>query len=110
MFHPGENILHRFIVPIAKYDIEKVYVSYKQDDHIICIKELPQDGMIKDGEEDSETILEVVLTEQDSLLFADKMDFKIQLNIVTVSGSRHVSAEVKGKNGVQHIREVITDD
>lgn len=51
----------------------------------------------------------VTLSQEESLLFEDNRDFKIQLNVLTTSGSRCVCHEIKGSNGVQHHREVISD-
>lgn len=40
MFHPGETLIHEFIIPFIYDTIEKVLVTYKQNDRLILIKEI----------------------------------------------------------------------
>jgi hypothetical protein len=107
MFHPGETISHNFIIPFVADEIAKVIVSYKQSDHIIIEKEVTSGFK---AESRVEASFSIAFTQQESLLFADKKDYTIQLNVLTNGSSRHASCEIKVKDGgIQHIREVITN-
>lgn len=106
MFHPGETISHKFIIPFAADEIAKVIVSYKQMDHLIMEKEVTS-GF--EADTNVQTSFTIAFTQQESLLFADKKDYSIQINVLTVGSSRHASCEIKVKDGgTQHVREVIT--
>lgn len=109
MFIPGETIQHRFYTPFKAGDIAKIYVSYRQCGNTILIKTV-NPGNIVDVAGESLSHFNVSLTQQESLLFQDNEDFFVQLNVVLVgsSNTRCVSAEIKGSNGLQHMRGVVT--
>ena len=108
MFNPGETVCHQFIIPFMASELSKVIISYKQDGDIVFEK------TITSGFEPSDTgktVVSVTLSQRESLMFQENTDFTIQLNVlVGLDGSRVTSAEIKGHNGVQHHKEVITDD
>ena len=107
MFFPGETISHTFIVPFNNNEISKVVITYKQNDRIIFEKTLTS-GFIR--EEQYITKIEYQFNQGESLLFDDNSDFTIQVNVYTVSGSRHASHEMRSSNGVQYLREVISNE
>lgn len=112
MFHPGETVRHCFIIPFAKANITQIIVSYKQNDYVILERKITStdENTFDYYDDPAKTKFHIELTQNESLLFEDKTDFTIQLNVFTDMGSRHASCELKGSNGVQHHREVITND
>lgn len=119
MFHPGETVIHRFIIPFAYREVKKVIVTYKQNNRIILVKELPEKGSTafptQELEAASETNFfkataqfDVALTEEESLLFSDETKFTIQINVVTMSNTRAASHEIQSESGIQHYRELAT--
>ena len=107
MFHPGETVSHTFTIPFSSSEVAKIIVTYKQNDHIILTKTITSN--ITDSSE-STSLAVVTLTQEESLLFEEGKDFKIQLNVLTNSGNRITSNEIKGENGAQHYKKVIEDD
>lgn len=106
MFFPGETISHKFVVPFNHNEIAKMVITYKQNDHILIEK------TITSGFKEEElyvTSVEYQFNQGESLIFEDNSDFTMQINVYTVSGSRHTSHEMRGSNGVQYLREVISD-
>ena len=103
---------HTFLIPFVTDSINKIIVTYKQNDHVI-LERIVTSAMLVDGDalipidNPARTKFRVQLTQQESLLFEDKRDFWIQLNVFTNGRTRHASCEIKGSNGVQHVREVI---
>lgn len=114
MFSPGETVQHKFVIPFAAREVSKVVVTYKQMDHVVLIKEITSDITPTTDDQGQERATECqfdyVLTQEESLLFDEKRDFLIQLNVYTTSGSRAASCEIKGSNGVQHYKEVIRNE
>lgn len=107
MFHPGETVSHTFIIPFIADELSKVVVTYKQNDHVIITKQ------ITSGFEPYQTVktqVVVPFTQSESLLFEDNKFYSIQLNVITVSGARATSNEIKGQSGVQHYKEVIPSE
>ncbi len=107
MFHPGETVCHQFIIPFVAVELSKVIITYKQDDHIILVKELTS-GFEK-YETKAQSIISVTFSQEESLLFDDFHDYRIQLNVFTKEGARAASCEIKQSTGVQHYKEVITN-
>ena len=106
MFNPGETVIHRFTVPFVKEELTKVIVTYKNRDDVFFEKTITSG--FQDGENEDETIFDVELSQSESLLFREYYPYKIQLNVYTRFGSRLASAEIPGKTGPQHYREVIS--
>ena len=50
------------------------------------------------------------LTQDESLLFKDNANFMIQINVLTLDGSRYASKEIKDSTGAQHYKEVMQDE
>ena len=107
MFFPGETITHNFIIPFAKNEIAKVIITYKQNDQIILEKTVTS-GFT--DEPNQKTSFDYVFSQPESLVFQDNSDFTIQLNVYMISGTRHASYELRGSNGVQYLREVISNE
>ena len=105
MFIPGETISHRFNLPFPKEGVERIVVSYKQENKTVLVKSV-YSGDIFASETTSYFI--VTLSQEESLLFKNNMNFTIQLNVIFSSGTRCSSVEMNGENGVQHIRKVVT--
>ena len=106
MFFPGETITHTFYIPFAINEIDNVVVSYKQNEAIILEKKITS-GFEADSTQ--VTKFEIVFSQTDSLLFDDNRPFTIQLNVYTTGGTRHTSHEMDSSNGVQYLREVMTN-
>lgn len=115
MFIPGETVVHEFIVPISPDQIQKVIVTYEQNNHIVLEKTLAPANVLVDPEGSR---INYTLTQEESLLFASPIDrclgeksipYKVQLNIYTKGGARAVSTPIAGSTGIQHVREVMTN-
>lgn len=116
MFIPGETVVHEFIVPMTSRQIQKVIVTYEQNDHIILEKTLNPGNILSDPQG---TKINYTLTQEESLLFASPIErrclseksipYKVQLNIYMKGGIRAVSVPMEGRTGVQHVREVMTN-
>ena len=112
MFIPGETISHTFIIPFDRTDIDTVIVSYEQKGHIVLERTIASQSEFNEYHDahgildPSKTEITVCLTQAESLLFEDRQDFTVQLNVYT-GRSRHASAPIRGSNGIQHYKEVI---
>ena len=104
MFIPGETITHQFIIPFVRSDLEKIIVSYRQDDDVILIKTV-YPGQVEDM--GSKGKFAVTLSQEESLLFDDAKNYFIQLNVLMRNSARCASVEIKGTNGIQHIEEAV---
>lgn len=113
MFHPGETITHRFIIPFGIREIDYVIVSYKQNDHIILEKKITSDQIEDIPETRNLSIVQYELTQTESLQFEDwhnegcNNSYTMQLNVYTTNGTRHASNILKEQNGIQYYREVM---
>jgi len=115
MFIPGETIVYRFNLPFPNEGISMVYVTFKQENRNILtktvfggeIKATPKENPEDDSVETT-SYFTVALSQEESLLFKNDKNFKIQLNVAFTSGTRCASIEMDGDNGVQHIRKVVT--
>lgn len=112
MFNPGDTITHQFRLPfncnVLQTEAENILVTYRQNGRIVLIKNavpLP-DHEQTDLEGDS-TVVEVDLTQQESLSFDNKNDIRIQININYRDGGRISSHELTTHAGIQHYREVM---
>lgn len=106
MFFPGETVTHRFVVPFDSDEIDRVILSYKQNNNIIFEKTITS-GFIDEGHDLTSFSFE--FSQDESLLFSDNEKFTIQCNVYTKGGSRHASHEMRSGSGVQYLREVIGD-
>ena len=106
MFAPGETVAHVFIIPFIADEIEKVVLTYKQNDRIVFEKQITEG--FEEVEAKTKTRFTFAFSQTESLLFEDSQPFTIQINVINKYGSRATSKEIKGQNGVQHIREVIS--
>lgn len=106
MFIPGETIAHQFYIPYTRGDVKQISVSYRQDGQVFLVKNVypPQ---ITDESSGTGSSFVVTLSQQESLLFKDDFSFKVQLNVIFVSDARAACPEMDGRNGMQHIREVV---
>jgi hypothetical protein len=107
VFFPGETITHRFVVPFAVKEINKVVVSYKQHESIILEKTIATGFK---GEGTNITSFEIPFSQQDSLVFDDNVPFSMQINVFTNVGTRHTSKEMNSSSGIQYLRDVISPD
>ena len=104
MFFPGETITHRFIIPFAANEIDKVIVSYKQNEAVMFEK-IVNTGFTE--QDQGSTLVEFQLSQGEGLLFADDTPFTVQLNVFTSVGTRHTSHVLSSSSGVQYMRDVI---
>ena len=115
MFLPGETVIHEFVIPMIPSNATKIYVTYKQGDKIILIKNYPASSVFTDSVT-KKKMLRVALSQAESLLFQspdsdktyDYVPFTVQLNIATSTGSRMASVPLEGRTGIQHLREVVS--
>ena len=109
MFHPGETVINNFVIPFEKADISQIIVTYKQFDDIVLERTITSADRFAfiDYSDPAKTKFRIQLSQEESLLFNENTDYKIQLNVYTEGGSRHASCEIRGTNGVQHYKEVI---
>ena len=106
MFCPGETVAHEFTIPFAKSEIAKIVATYKQQDHVVKIVEITSG--FRDGETSTESTFSVKLSQADTLLFAEHCPYTIQLNVLTINGTRSASKEMYDKTGPQQYKRVIT--
>ena len=102
MFIPGETITHRFYVPFST--AEHIYVTYKQNNKLILEKTVSGNSIVQEG---INFYFDVEFSQEESLLFVNNNSYTVQLNVTLTGGKRCTSVELKGTNGVQHIREVV---
>lgn len=103
--------MHTFIIPFKKTNLSYVIISYKQDDYVILERTVTSFANHVDENnvlDEAKSEVSIQLTQEESLLFADRRDFTIQLNVYSDSGSRHASCEIKASSGVQHHRQVMS--
>lgn len=105
MFTPGETITHDFFIPFVPSDLSEVYVTYKQNDHVVY--ESPAITEFT-AEENNYSKFSITFTQMESLMFRDGQRFFIQVNVITQSGGRFTSSIIRGENGDQYKREVIS--
>lgn len=106
MFAPGETIAQEFTIPFADTELKEVVFTYKQNNKVILTKHITS-GFEKITE--VSTRITIILSQQESLLFDEKNDYTIQLNVYTLRGSRAASTELKGSNAAQHYKDVINN-
>ena len=106
MFNPGETIIHQFTIPFVAAEMTKVIVSYKQGDDIVFEKTVTSGFEAID--DNSKTKFDVILSQQESLMFHELTNYTVQVNVLTMYGTRASSKEIKGSNGAQYHKEVIT--
>ena len=106
MFNPGETIVHSFIIPFPYSDISKVIATYRNmDNGVFYVKEIT--SVTIEPYSDNKTIARIYFSQDESLLFQQNSCFKIQINVITETGSRFASKEISGQTGPQHLPEVI---
>lgn len=107
VFIPGETIAHEFIIPFAHEDIAEVIVTYKQNNKVVLTIPITSEDRFEEHGE-TETRILVTFSQKESLLFDDKNDFKIQLNVLTNrGGARAASVEISSNTGIQHYKNVM---
>jgi len=106
MFVPGETVAQEFLIPFADTELSKVVLTYKQNNKIVLTKPISS-GFEKVTE--TQTRITVPLSQKETLLFCDKYDYTMQLNVYTIWGSRVASKEIKGSTGTQQYKDVITN-
>ena len=121
VFHPGETVVHSFVIPFPKSLIQQVIISYRQSDDIVFERPITRgtdefDSHVvvyeyedSQGQHTDENKSRVwfQFTQIQSVLFKDVWDLHIQLNVITVNHSRHTSKEIRTYTGIQHIKEAI---
>lgn len=106
MFHPGETIVHRFIIPEIE-DVQKIIVTYEQNKRFVLEKVVTSVST-----EGDETYVEVFLDQFDSLKFQDWKDVYAQLNVFCEKDGvkyRSASNPVEIATGVQFCRKTSGD-
>ena len=106
MFIPGETIAHEFIIPFVRSDIGRIYVTFYQNGRTVIEKSVPSQQIVQRGTEESYFV--IILTQYESLLFDDRSEYFMQLNMVFKNGTRSSSHLMRGETGIQHIRKVVT--
>ena len=106
MFNPGETIIHQFIVPFVADEIDKVIVSYKQEGSIVFEKTITSG--FEEADDPLKSKFSIQFTQEESLIFKEMKFYFVQLNVLTVYGTRATSKEIKGTNGAQYHKEVIS--
>ena len=104
MLFPGETVTHKFVLPFASTELQKVIVSYKQGDDIIL--EMPAITSFTD-EGTRKCSFEYLLTQTQALMFKDRISYYVQLNILSKDGIRIVSKPIKKTVGLQFHRDII---
>lgn len=80
----GTTPLHTFTLPIAASSIAKLRVTYAQQGNIVAEK-TEADATLEDN------IVQVTLTQEETLKFRDTRDVEIQLKVLTTGGDALVS-------------------
>ena len=106
VFIPGETISHKFVVPFQSGSVTKIIVTYRQDNHVI-LEKIVYPGQVESLPAGNGQFT-VLLSQEESLLFDDDKLFYVQINAILTNNTRCTSAEIKGTNLKQHIREVVS--
>lgn len=115
MFHPGDTVRMNFIVPFSRQDIGSAIVSYKQRGHIVLEKTATSEAIYDETEPNEEPVdsgtsqLTVDLSERETLLFADKTSFSIQINIFSDVSGRVASEPIYVEVGEQYYRKTMSE-
>lgn len=104
MFHPGETDTQVFTIPFPAEDVRKAFVSYKQANKIVLVKECREFEV--DDEDNSTMTIEI--NQEDSLCFVDNASIKVQINLYFFDGSRRTSDPITYTAGEQYYKAVIT--
>ena len=107
MFNPGETVIHQFVIPFLVAEVSKVVISYKQENCIVFEKTITS-GFQQADNDSHKTKFNVTFSQEESLMFNEMRDFYIQLNVLTSFGTRATSREIRGHNGAQYHKEVIS--
>lgn len=75
----GTTPYHRFEIPVEEVVIEKVRITYAQEDNVILTKENEECTI-------NGNIVETHLTQEDTLLFDERKKAQVQVHIVTDRG------------------------
>ena len=108
MVNPGDTVRYEYEIPFAASNLSEVVVTFKQHGSVILKKVLRQnDEGLTPAPEGGKTIVSVVLLQPESLSFDSRAEVFMQINVLTVGGTRLSSVEMKTSTGPQHYREVI---
>lgn len=106
MFNPGDTVIHRFLIPFTIHETDIVYITYKQNGHVVLKKTAGAPTVSEDGT----SMIQIEFTQRESLMFKDNTDCMAQINVTTSNGKRLSSREIPVKLGVQHYRAVIRNE
>lgn len=107
MFNPGETVCQQFTIPFVASELSTVVVTYKQNDDIVFEKSITSDFEAAD---EVSTLITITFSQEESLLFKEMTSYSIQLNVVTLNGSRASSNVIYNNTGEQHHKEVIGNE
>lgn len=107
MFSPGETLIHVFTIPFDPTDIDYVVVSYKKNGEIVLEKKITEDFREHD---EGVTSFIVDISQAESLLFSDCGYYTVQINVFSKDKSRNTSKEIRSKNGIQYLKEVMNSE
>ena len=98
---PGETFTHVWTIPFPGYLVERAYVTYSQSGEVITF--------VAETFEEAEngSVFRLQFSQEDSLKFTPKVKARATVNILTVTGARTTSEEVKFLVGSQALRREI---
>ncbi len=80
----GTTPTHKFNLPFSTDTIERVRITYEQDNEVVLTKE--KDSLSFDG-----NIITVKLTQKETLAFNSHVSARIQIHVLTTGGDAVVS-------------------
>lgn len=107
-FHPGETMVFNAVLPFSKYDVKAAVISFRNDDGVVF--EAAATGVVSEDytdEESGETIYKTrvgfTMNQAESILFEEKTDYTLQLNVYGYNGSRIASKEIPVRTESQQL-------
>ena len=98
-FHPGETLVLNTVLPFSVYDVKAAVLSFRDDDGVVF--EATATGFVSEDytdEETGETIYKTragyTMNQSETVLFKEKANYSLQINVYGYNGSRIASREI----------------
>lgn len=109
VYRPGSTRPFEFILPFKKSAIDKVYLTFKQQEFVLLTVDDEDSIELVEGTRPNSCFMKVKLKQEDSLQLSNYPYCYVQINLIT-SGNpqeRLVSNEIKFNIGEQFYRKII---
>lgn len=109
--YPGMTDFQMYYVPFAADSLARASVSYSQEGETMLIKDAYEfTPWLAEGETEEGCTFGITLNQADTLRFKDDKDIYIQVNVVTVEGSRAPSSPIILTTGKQFDRRILEQE